>query len=403
MKVTIKKSKAHGILMPPPSKSYAHRLLIVSALAKNESVVENIELSNDIIATINCLKTLGKSIEYSNHKVTIKTNCDINDLPDVLEFDCNESGSTLRFFIPIALTTGKKVVFKGSKRLIQRGILPYEEIFKEQGISVLKEEESLTFLGKLKSGIFNVSGNISSQFITGLLFSLPLLDGDSKIVLTTNLESSNYVDITLDTIKKAGVHIETALNGYIVKGNQQYISNNYYVESDYSNAAFLDAFNYLGGSVELIGLNPDSYQGDKVYIKHLKTLANSFAKIDISNCIDLGPILFCFSALMHGGHFLKTSRLKIKESDRVGAVSKELEKFGVKLIDLEDEVIIDNSNIHKPSEVLYGQKDHRIIMALSVMLSVYGGTIEKCEDVAKSYPSFFDDLKKLGIEVEVDA
>ena len=106
---------------------------------------------------------------------------------------------------------------------------------------------------------------------------------------------------------------------------------------------------------------------------------------------------------MHGGHFVKTSRLKIKESDRVGAVSKELEKFGVKLIDLEDEVIIDNSNIHKPSEVLYGQKDHRIIMALSVMLSVYGGTIEKCEDVAKSYPSFFDDLKKLGIEVEVDA
>lgn len=402
MKVTIKKSKAYGRIMPPPSKSYAHRLLIVSALSNDESIVENIELSNDIIATINCLKTLGKSVEYENRKVIIKTVCSFNDLPDVLEFDCNESGSTLRFFIPIALTTGKKVVFKGSKRLIQRGILPYEEICNEQGITILKAEDSLTFIGKLKSGTFKVSGNISSQFITGLLFSLPLLENDSRIVLTTNLESSNYVDITLDTINQAGVKIEKTFDGYYVKGPQQYISNKYYVEADYSNAAFLDAFNYLEGTVELVGLNPASYQGDKVYIEHLKTLATSYATIDVSNCIDLGPILFCFSALKHGGHFIKTSRLKIKESDRVLAVKKELEKFGVNLVDLGDEVLIDSSDIHAPISILHGQGDHRIIMALSVMLSVFGGTIEKCEDVAKSYPSFFDDLKKLGIEVEID-
>lgn len=402
MRVTINKSIAKGILSAPPSKSYAHRLLIAAALSNGVTVVKNIVKSNDVIATINCLEALGKKVEYYNNIVTIKEEKQLDELSNELVFNCLESGSTLRFFIPIALTTGKKVIFTGTKRLIERGIGPYEEIFKKQNIEVIKEETSITLIGKLKNGDFEIAGNISSQFITGLLFATPLLVGNSKIIITTNLESKNYVDITLDVLKKANINIENSQNIYNVKGNQKYLLDELTVEGDYSNVAFLDAFNYLGGSVILNGLNESSVQGDKVYKDCFEKLNKGYDKIDISNCIDLGPILFCFSSLKYGGHFLKTSRLKIKESNRIEDLAEELKKFGVKVIDFGDEVIIDNTNLHAPNDILYGQNDHRIVMALSIMLTVYGGTITGVEAVNKSYPNFFNDLKKIGIEVEDD-
>lgn len=400
-KVNIKPSKASGEIMVPPSKSYAHRLLIAAALSSKPTTVSNIDLSNDIIATINCLKALGKNVEV--FKDGENNNVYISDgiIPQgELVFDCLESGSTLRFFIPIALANGSKVKFTGTEKLLSRGLAPYEDICVKQNILYHKEPTSISFEGALKSGEFDIPGNISSQFITGLLFSLPLLDGDSVINVTTTLESSNYIDITLDVLEKAGINIRVENNKYYIKGNQKYSSNNYIVEGDYSNAAFLDALNYLGGEVDLIGLNDNSKQGDKVYQEYFKLLSVGYQELDISNCIDLGPILFAFSSLKHGAKFLNTKRLKIKESNRVQAVITELEKFGAEIIDYDDYVVINKVPLHTPIEILSGQNDHRIVMMLSVMASVYGGEIDGIEAVKKSYPSFFEDLKKLGIEVK---
>ncbi len=400
MRVTINKSKATGKVLAQPSKSYSHRLLIGAALSKEECIVENVVLSNDIKATIRCLKELGISANVADKKACIKPG---KILRDELVLDCGESGSTLRFFIPIALVTGKDLVFTGTEKLISRGIGPYEDIFKLNRIDYKITKDKIYIKGKLSSGVFNLPGNVSSQFITGLLFALSLLDDDSVINITTNLESSNYVDMTIDVLSKFNINIIHEDNKYIIKGNQKYILNNKLsVEGDYSNAAFIDAFNYLNGKVYLEGLNINSYQGDKVYKELFEKLDKTNDIIDISNCIDLGPILFCMASLKHGAHFVNTARLKIKESDRVLDLKEELEKFDVEVIDLGNEVIIKNENIKAPLVDLDGHNDHRLVMALSVMLTKYGGSITGAEAINKSYPSFFEDLIKLGVEVKYE-
>lgn len=397
MRLTINKSIANGTITVPPSKSYAHRLLIAAAFSNKESIVKNIELSNDIIATINCLKTLGYVLNYKDNQITIsKSNL---ELSNTLEFNCLESGSTLRFMIPIALTTGKKLLFTGSKRLIERGIDTYIELFKNQDIKFEKNENNIIITGKLKPGTFIIKNTISSQYITGLLFATSLLNEDSTIIVPNNLASKSYVDLTLDVLEKVNIKVEKNNNEYKVLGNQQYRDSTYTVEGDYSNAAFIDALNYIGGNVELLGLNEKSLQGDKVYKELFDTLSKTYTTIDISNCIDLGPILFGFSGIHYGAHFINTERLKLKESNRVEDVKKELEKFGIEVEDYGNEVIIKNDNLHKPTTTLEGHKDHRIIMMLAILLTKFSGTIENVEDVAKSYPRFFDDLKSVGIEV----
>lgn len=404
MKVNINKSIANGTVKAQPSKSYAHRLLIACVLSKKESVINNIVLSNDILATINCIKALGKEViiegEYIK-TITIKNNesFNINEKEEII-FDCLESGSTLRFFIPIALLLNKKVIFKGTKKLISRGIQVYEDICVKQNIQIIKEEEQITFIGKLHPDQFLIPGNISSQFISGLLFALPLLDEDSCITLTTQLESKNYIDITIDVLKQAGIIIENkSKKDYYILSNQEYDLTNCEVEGDHSNAAFLDALNYLDGNVTMLGLNKNSYQGDKVYSNLFEKLNNGFYECDIKNCIDLGPILFAFASLKHGGCFTGVNRLRIKESDRISDIKEELLKFNIDFIEEDDKVIINNKNIKKPNEVLNGKNDHRIVMALSIMLSKFGGSLEGTEAVKKSYPSFFEDLKSLGVEV----
>lgn len=401
MKLTIKKSKSCGTIIVPPSKSYAHRLLIAAALTKKEVVVKNIDLSEDIIATISCLKSLGKEVVYKDNTILVRNNDSL--LKDKLVFNCNESGSTLRFLIPIALTLGKKVTFIGTSRLIERGIEPYIKICEKQNIKVVKDETSISFEGSLKSDNFEIVGNISSQFITGLLFALPLLKKNSTVNITTNIESKNYIDITLDVLKQAKINIEKTNNGFKVFGNQEYQLDDCIVEGDYSNASFIDALNYFDGNIKLLGLNEKSLQGDKKYLEHFKSLNKEYSTIDICDCIDLGPILFAFASLKHGGHFINTKRLKIKESNRINDLAVELNKFGVIVNELDSEVFIDNTNLHRPNEILEGHNDHRIVMALSIMLTQFGGTIKGTNAVKKSYPNFFKDLKALGIEVVEDA
>ena len=397
MEVKIYKSNPKGTLYVPPSKSYSHRYLLAAMLANNISEISNIYFSKDILATLNCMSSFGCDYKVKDNSVVIN-NC--NDKIDNPIFDCNESGSTLRFLIPIALSKYEKVIFKGSKKLISRGIEVYEDIFKNQNIQVIKNEDSILIQGKLHSGTFNVDGSISSQFITGLLFALPLLDGDSVINIIPPLNSKDYVEMTLDVLRKYKIDIEVDNLTIKIKGNQKYTSSDYCVEGDYSNAAFLDAFNYLNGNVNLLGLNENSLQGDKVYKKYFELLDSGNVTLDIENCIDLGPVLMAFAAIKHGATLIGTNRLKIKESNRAEAMKIELAKVGIKVDINDNKVIIYKGDIYGQNIVFDSHNDHRIVMALSMLSTMFDITIKDYEAVSKSYPHYFKDLEKLGVKIE---
>lgn len=397
MEVKIYKSNPKGTLYVPPSKSYSHRYLLAAMLANNISEISNIYFSKDILATLNCMSSFGCDYKIKDNSVVIN-NC--SNKVDNPIFDCNESGSTLRFLIPIALSKYEKVIFKGSKKLISRGIEVYEDIFKNQNIQVIKNEDSILIQGKLHSGTFNVDGSISSQFITGLLFALPLLDGDSVINIIPPLNSKDYVEMTLDVLRKYKIDIEVDNLTIKIKGNQKYISSDYCVEGDYSNAAFLDAFNYLNGNVNLLGLNENSLQGDKVYKKYFELLDSGNVTLDIENCIDLGPVLMAFAAIKHGATLIGTNRLKIKESNRAEAMKIELAKVGIKVDINDNKVIIYKGDIYGQNIVFDSHNDHRIVMALSMLSTMFDITIKDYEAVSKSYPHYFKDLEKLGVKIE---
>ncbi len=364
MDVNIKNKTLNGQIKAPPSKSYSHRYLISSMLSQNESEISNIYFSDDILATLACIKVFGRKYLIKEKSVLFEKETYINQMPI---FECHESGSTIRFMIPISLTKYDHVIFKGTTRLISRGISVYEKIFEKQNIKIVKNSDSIEIFGKLRSGIFNVDGSLSSQFITGLLFSLPLLDGDSVINIIPPIYSKPYIDLTLEILNKYSIEFQIKNNQIFIKGNQEYIAKNHEVESDYSNAAFLDGFNYFGSNIKIDGLNPNSLQGDKVYQEFFKLLSNSKPTIDISNAIDLGPILFTFASLKNGATFINTDRLRNKESDRVMAMKEELEKVGVKIDVLKNKVVVHKSEIHKPETTFNSHNDHRICMALSLL------------------------------------
>ena len=396
MIVSIKKSKAKGIIAAPPSKSMAHRALICGALSDG-SEIKNIEYSNDILATLDCLSALGCEICKSDN--VIKLGSLDPFIAKSTTLDCRESGSTLRFMIPLCMLSGNKITLKGSERLFARNLSIYEEIAKQNGIVFKKGEGSLTVCGKLKAGDYKVKGDISSQFISGLLFALPLLEHDSTLEITGEYESEPYVDLTLKSLEDFGIKIEKCGRIYKIKGGQRYISKDIFVEGDYSNAAFLDGFNILGGEVTVTGLEDNSLQGDKIYKQMYKALKNGEKQFDLSNCPDLAPVMFALSATFGGAHFTGTRRLKIKESDRAVAMQAELLKFGIKVNVGENDVTVCGGELKTPNETLCGHNDHRIVMALSLLCSLTGGSIDEAESVAKSYPDYFEKIKSLGIQV----
>lgn len=398
MNITIKPSVASGEIKVPPSKSCAHRLLICAALTKGKSVIENIGTNDDINATISCLKELGAKIEIDGNKAVVYGIENICKKETVNLF-CNESGSTLRFLIPLSLVFSNNATFGGSDRLLERPQSVYEELFSNVGCYLKKDGKNLVADGELKRGTYKICGDISSQFLTGLLFALPLLDGDSEIVLTTPLQSSPYVDITIDVLSKFGVDIKKSDNGFYIKGNQEFLPQNLSVEGDWSNSAFLEAFNLIGGNVTLKGMNEESCQGDKVYRNFFRELKNGTPTLDITDCPDLGPVLIACAVLCNGAKLIGTKRLKIKESDRGVAMQTELSKFGVDIIVNEDEIIIPKTQIKAPKEILNCHNDHRIAMSLAILCSRVGGTLENAQCVNKSYPEFFDNIKTLGIQI----
>lgn len=415
--ITIRKGKYRGTITPPSSKSDTHRAIISAALSKEECIVNNVSFSNDIDATIASLRSLGARIDvYENTIITHP----IDKIIDEAVLNVNESGSTLRFLIPLSLVFSKKNTFILKGNLINRPITSYEKAFKAQDITIDKTEDGYIVQGSLKSGIFEIEGNVSSQFISGLLFSLPLLEGDSKIIIKNTISSLNYILMTIDTLNRFGIKIDFDSNNQIItiKGNQEYHSTSYNIENDYSQASFFLALGLINDIVKVNGMNRNSYQADKNIIEILRRMGGKIEVNDdsiisypsqINECTvsldenpDLGPILFGLAAFSNSKvTFTSIKRLRIKESDRVEAMRYNLELLGIKveIID-EDTLVIFGGKMHTPNKPLSSFHDHRIFMTLCIITSHLDEiTIDDETCINKSYPNFLKDFESLRKEI----
>lgn len=386
MDIKITPCKLGGSMTIPPSKSYSHRGLIAAYLGGGEAV--GVGDSADIKATRECLEAIGaKKSLYAN-----------------------ESGSTLRFMIPLALAINGEVEISGAQRLMERPLNDYFNIFDERGIEYRLENNTLYAKGTLTGGDYFIRGDVSSQFITGLLFALPLIEEDSRIVITTKLESKAYVDMTIDVLKKFGIEVTEVDNTYVIKGNQTYKKETYFVEGDFSQAAFFLAM----GEVILTGLDKNSIQGDKEivnvyramgmqiediengYITNGKALKN--ITVDVSQIPDCVPVLACVMAVCEGeGRIINAARLRIKESDRLQAICEELKNIGADVTEGEDYLIIKGKR-SLTGGVCSSHNDHRIAMALATVSPYCTGDviIKGAESVKKSMPDFWERFRQLG-------
>lgn len=399
MKVKILPSKTSGEVSAPPSKSFAHRYLIGSVLSRGKCVIKNIADSDDISATLSCIEQLGGSVTKDGNTVTvIPTN---EKQIENAVFDCKESGSTLRFFIPVVLATGaKNCTFSGSERLLARGIKEYEKLFENSDVTIKSDEKSIEISGTLSAGNYEISGEVSSQYTTGMLFALSVLDGKSTLKITGNAESRAYVDMTIKVLKDFGADItEPEKNFFEINGKGRLSPGEFTVEGDWSNAAFLIALSRLVGTISVSGLNENSVQGDRFSSVAFDALDGENAEIDLKDCPDLAPILFTYAAYKNGGKFINTRRLRVKESDRANVMAEELKKFGANVKVYENSVEIEKTQLKPPIVPLCGHNDHRIVMALSVLAAVFGAEIDGAEAVNKSYPDFFRVIKKAGVNV----
>lgn len=420
MNIKIYPSKANGEVIIPPSKSIAHRAIICASLANGTSIIKNISYSDDIVATIKGMELLGADIAKEGNTLTIKGIKDFNSLKSNI-IDCNESGSTLRFFIPIFSLTNEKVTFTGRNRLMYRPQKIYADIFKKQNLLFEQDAEKITIQGSLKATTYEINGNISSQFISGLLFTLPLLEKDSIIKIVPPFESKSYVDLTLDTLKQFGILASFQdENTIYIKGNQKYIPCDYTVEGDFSQLGFFAVLGTINNKIRCKGLKTNSLQGDREIIEILERSGASIqiendgytffpttpksTKINLENCPDLGPILMILSMFGEGNfHLYNAKRLRYKESDRIDAMESELKKLGVDIHSDEDNVYIKGGKNYSATEILFGQKDHRIVMSLAIASTMCATptTISGIEAINKSYPDFFQDLEKLNIKFEI--
>lgn len=408
--ILIKPLNLKGIITPPPSKSLSHRAIICASLCRDNGVskIDNVILSDDIDATIAGMRELGAEIEITEN--TNKTYClhikGSRGNIEYAEIDCGESGSTLRFLIPIGLMLADRCTFSGRGKLIERPLDIFYKIFNEKGIEYENNNGKLplTVSGRLKGGCYNLSGKVSSQFISGLLFALPLINNDSAITITDNMESAGYVDLTLQMLKKFNIDIDnTDYREYRIHGSSKYKSASYSVESDYSQAAFFLTAKALGNHVECRGLNKDSLQGDKEIINiidRFKNLSNDEIIIDASQIPDLVPILAVLGALQKGKttRIVNAQRLRIKESDRLKAIATEMNKIGAEIDELEDGLLIKGKGSLKGNAAVSSWNDHRIAMSLAIAATRCNNEIilEGYQAVNKSYPDFWNDYISLG-------
>lgn len=403
--IKITPRKLSGIVSAPPSKSVAHRAILCAALSSGDSKILKLSYSDDIRATLSAVSALGAKITDIEGGIEVSGVCKVKKL-DNIEIDCNESGSTLRFIIPVALAIGGKISLTGKGRLMERPLDDYFKIFDKDGISYTKKGNSLCLDGKLKGGRYELSGNVSSQYITGLLYGLSMLSVDSEIFITTPLESAAYVEMTIDTMSKFGISIEKSsdLRHFVIKGNQKYESGEYCVEGDFSQAAFYFVANAIGNNIEINGLSDCSAQGDKEIVSIVEEMrtAKSEHTIDVSQVPDLVPILAVLATQTEGiTHIVGAKRLRIKESDRLSAISEELRKLGAKIEEKEDSLtIFGKTQLHGGE--LTAHNDHRIAMSVAIASTVATEniTLSGYESVRKSYPDFWEKFQSLGGEIK---
>lgn len=399
MNIRIHPSRACGSVSAPPSKSMAHRALICAALAKGESRIAGISDCEDVSATLDCLRALGAECKIQNDTVIVR-GVDLTRSRGTA-LHCRESGSTMRFMLPLCLLSGNSNTLIGAPSLLRRPMTPYQALCQEHGFYFAQSEKGIIVKGPITAGKYTLPGNISSQFISGMLFALTQVAGDSILQISPPFESRSYVLLTLQMLALFGADIEWLDDLTLrVHGGKPMKAQEHTVEGDYSNAAFLSALDLLGGEVSVGGLNPASLQGDRVYLEHFQALREGFATISLADCPDLAPILFALAAAGEGGHFTDTRRLAIKESDRAEAMAQELRKFGATVKVNENDVTVTPTAFHAPTEPLLGHNDHRIVMSLSVLATLTGGTICGAEAVAKSFPDFFERISSLGIKIE---
>ena len=415
--------KVHGTLRgevtPPPSKSQAHRLLICAALAVEPCSIVCNSVNDDIMATMRCLNALGADITYTSGVFDVKP----ISLVKGGTLDCGESGSTLRFLMSVAAVLGADATFTGAGKLPQRPMGALTDVLAAHGMGFVRhsdDELPVTCNGTLRGGEFSLPGNISSQYLTGLLFALPLASEDSVIEVTGGLTSASYIDMTIDALHIAGISVERRGNIFRIKGNQLYrMPQRVVVEGDWSSAAFWVVAGVIGKSpVAICGMNNESLQGDSAIIDHLRNMGAFIiidddkvvampshifgTELDCMDTPDLVPVLSIAAAVAQGTTtFTNVGRLRFKESDRLAAMKSVLAAFGI------------DSSIGEDTFTVYGGEpvalapvdsfgDHRIAMSAAVMSTVANGvtTIYRSDCVAKSYPSFFEDFAALGGEVE---
>ena len=420
--VSITPTVLNGKVNIPPSKSFAHRAVIAGFLSGESCRISNLSLSQDIKATLGCAKTLGGKFNFDKKSASVTFKDVFKTIKRTPTLDCGESGSTLRFFIPIALAMYPKANFTGHGRLMERPLTPYFDIFEEKGIKYILKNNVLSVEGKLQPGIFKIDGSISSQFITGLLFALPLLDGDSRIEIEGNLSSRSYVDITISVLQSFGIEIENEnYSAFNIKGNQQYKPQDYTVEGDFSQAAFFLVAGALGCNVTCQGLDENSLQGDKKIIEIIEETgakvdrcSNSSLRaihtgnmhgitVDADEIPDLVPILAVLMCFCKGTSRIENAgRLRLKESDRLAAICSELKKMGADITEGEDFLEIQGKQVLCGGQ-LSAWNDHRIAMALAIAACRTEGEVVidgAKHAVKKSYPNFFDDYKALGGNAE---
>lgn len=420
MDLKISKSNLEGEVIIPPSKSLSHRAIISAALADGRSEIRNIILSDDINATINVLKNLGVQIEIKGedgrntliiqgeNKFSVRNNY----------LNCNESGSTLRFLIPFFTLVDQELIFDGENKLIERPLDSYYKIFKKQDINFNTKDSNLPLKikGNLTPGDYHLDGDISSQFVTGLLFVLPLLDGDSRIIINKELESKGYIDLTLDILEKFGIKIiNEDYEQFIIQGNQKFKPTTYTVEGDYSQAAFWIVANLLGNTIKIKGLTQNSLQGDRVILDFIKKVGADYtfkdqsllitnktdlksSTFDVSDCPDLVPVLSVLLSSIPGQSTIeKAERLRFKESDRLKSTRSELNILGGEIEEINDGLVINGVTAFKGG-LVSSWNDHRIAMALTIASLYSDDEIKLKEPMAinKSYPSFYEDFKSLG-------
>ena len=421
MDVVVKRARAvAGRIAAPPSKSMAHRAVLCAALAKGTSHLHHLAFSKDISATLGAAARLCARVTTGENDAVVEGLGRF--LPVDAPVDCCESGSTLRFLIPLAGLTGQEVTFTGRGRLMERPQSVYKTLYEQQGLRFEQGADRLTVEGALTPGEYELAGNVSSQFISGLLFALPLLDGDSTLHLIPPVESRSYIDMTRAVQAAFGV-TSRWLDGntLALPGRQHYHPCDYAVEGDYSQAAFPAVLGAVCGGVTVTGLSPDTLQGDAVILDLLRRCgaqftregdAVTFAKaplhgvdIDLADCPDLGPVLMVLGLLCEGTTVIRNAeRLRLKESDRIAAMEAELQACGGVLESEGGTITVHGcaEHLHAPEGILHGHNDHRVVMSLAVLSAAAGLplTVDDAEAIQKSWPNFFAAIRPLGVEVE---